>query len=129
MQGITKKKKVVGVSVGCYKGKNSMGTTIRPKKKTPKSRIKWGLSLARGSLSPSPHLLLSFMLLFSSLCCSPFRAIAFLRCFFYPTILLIVLLLSFSLCYSFSSHCLAFLFTLLFALLCFSHCDVVVGVL
>jgi hypothetical protein len=46
----------------------------------------------------------------------------FLRCcfFFHPTILLIVLLLSFSPCYCFSSRCLAFVFALLFLFDCSS---------
>ncbi len=96
-----------------------MSTTIRPKKNNnPKSRIKWGLSLAWAPLSPSPVILLSFMMLFSSShCCSSFCTIALftLLLFFRPTVLLIVLLLSFSPCcfllalFSFPLHAIAFL--------------------
>jgi hypothetical protein len=128
-----------------------MGTTIRPKKKTPKSRIKWGLSLARGSLSPSPHLLLSFMLLFSSLCCcSPFRAIAVFALFFFSpyysphrvVALLFTLLLFLFTLLGFPFHAIVLLqlffyfryevfraTILFFTLLCFPLCAVVVGVL
>jgi hypothetical protein len=103
-----------------------VGTTIRAKKnKNPKSRTKWGSSLAQAPLSPFPlssrSALLHVVVLFFALL-FPHRIVAVLFA------LLLFSLRSYSSLVVFFSYKVLHAIILLFALLCSPHCAIVVGV-